>query len=84
MNELFAGFEEVMVYIDDLLLTTKGIYEEHLEQLDKVLKKSEEVRLKVNMNKSFFAQQELEYLGYWITQSDIMSLAKKVSAIQEI
>eukprot|EP00957_Ditylum_brightwellii_P068478 5198846-Ditylum_brightwellii.AAC.1 len=36
------------------------------------------------MNKSFFAQQELEYLGYWITQHGIMPLAKKVTAIQEI
>eukprot|EP00957_Ditylum_brightwellii_P130345 9943057-Ditylum_brightwellii.AAC.1 len=36
------------------------------------------------MNKLFFAQQELEYLGYRITQSSIMLLAKKVAAIQEI
>ena len=36
------------------------------------------------MNKSFFAQEELEYLGYWITQLGIMPLAKKVAAIQEI
>ena len=36
------------------------------------------------MNKSFFAQQELEYVGYWITQNSIMTLAKKVAAIQNI
>eukprot|EP00957_Ditylum_brightwellii_P148761 11325725-Ditylum_brightwellii.AAC.1 len=36
------------------------------------------------MNKSFFAQQELGYLGYWITQNGIMPLAEKVAAIQEI
>ena len=60
MNELFAGFEEVMAYIDDLLLIRKGTYEEHLEKLDKVLNKLEKAGLKVNMNKSFFAQQELE------------------------
>jgi hypothetical protein len=59
MNELFAGFEEVMAYIDDLLLITKGTYEEYLEKLDRVLKKLEKAGLKVNMNKSFFAQQEL-------------------------
>eukprot|EP00957_Ditylum_brightwellii_P207038 15351189-Ditylum_brightwellii.AAC.1 len=75
MNELFVGFEEVMDYIDDLLLITKGTYEEHLEELDRVLKKLEKAGLKVNMNKSFFAQQELYYLGYWITQ---MPLAKKM------
>eukprot|EP00957_Ditylum_brightwellii_P103807 7907662-Ditylum_brightwellii.AAC.1 len=26
------------------------------------------------MNESFFAQQELEYLGYWIAQNGIMTL----------
>eukprot|EP00957_Ditylum_brightwellii_P200355 15274459-Ditylum_brightwellii.AAC.1 len=83
MNELFAGFEEVMTYIDDVLLITKGTYEEHLGKLDKVLKKVEKAGLKVSMNKSFFAQQELEYLGYWITQLSIMPLAKKVTAIQK-
>eukprot|EP00957_Ditylum_brightwellii_P115617 8819256-Ditylum_brightwellii.AAC.1 len=84
MNELFAGFEEVTACIDDLLLVTKGSYEEHLEKLDRDLKKLEKVGLKVNMNKSFFAKQELEYLGYLITQLGIMPLAKKVAAIQKI
>eukprot|EP00957_Ditylum_brightwellii_P059742 4535551-Ditylum_brightwellii.AAC.1 len=62
MNKTFAGFEEVMAYINDLLSITKGTYEEHLEKLDKALKKLEKAGLKVNMNKSFFPQQELEYL----------------------
>ena len=84
MNELFAGFEGAMAYIADLLVITKGTYEEHLEKLDRVLKKLKKTGLKVNMNKSFFAQQELEYVGYWITQNGIMTLAKKVAAIQKI
>eukprot|EP00957_Ditylum_brightwellii_P102400 7805703-Ditylum_brightwellii.AAC.1 len=84
MNELFARFENIMAYIDDLLSIIKETYEEHPEKLNKVLKKLEKAGLKVNINKSFFAQQELEYLGYWITQSSIMPLAKKLAAIQEI
>eukprot|EP00957_Ditylum_brightwellii_P027665 2091074-Ditylum_brightwellii.AAC.1 len=59
MNELFAGLEEVMAYIGDLLLVTKGTYEKHLEKLDRLLNKLEKFGLKDNMNKSFFAQQEL-------------------------
>eukprot|EP00957_Ditylum_brightwellii_P025294 1913920-Ditylum_brightwellii.AAC.1 len=58
MNELFAVFEEVMAYIDDLLLIAKGMYEEHLEKINKVLKKLEKAGLKVNVIKSFFVQQE--------------------------
>eukprot|EP00957_Ditylum_brightwellii_P040838 3091179-Ditylum_brightwellii.AAC.1 len=59
MNKLFAGFKEVKAYIDDILLITKGTYEDHLEKLDKVLNKLEKAGLRVNMNKSFIAQQEL-------------------------
>ena len=84
MNELFAGFEEVKAYIDDLLLITKGSWEDYLEKLEKVLVKLEKAGLKVNMGKSFFGQHELEYLGYWITRKGIMPLPNKVSAIHEI
>ena len=38
MSELFIGFENVRVYIDDLLIISKGSFEEHLEQLKQVLK----------------------------------------------
>ena len=41
MNELFAGFNYVRAYIDDLLIITKGSFEEHLKQLDTVLEKFE-------------------------------------------
>ena len=40
--------------------------------------------LKVNAKKSFFAQSELEYLGYWITRSGIHPLTDKVKAIMNI
>ena len=38
--------------------------------------------LKVNATKSFFAQHELEYLSYWITQEGIQPIPKKIEAIQ--
>ena len=43
-----------------------------------------EAGLKVNANKSFFCQTQLEYLGYWITREGIQPLLKKVKAIQQI
>ena len=67
MNKLFAGLEYVRAYIDDLLVISKGSFEDHLEKLDQVLNKLKASRLQINASKSFFAQEELEYLGYWIT-----------------
>ena len=84
MNELFAGFEYVRAYIDDLLCISNGTYEDHLIKLDKILDKLKKAGFKVNANKSFFCQKELEYLGFKITREGIMPLPDKVQAIKNI
>ena len=84
MSEIMADFEFVRAYIDDLLVVTKGSYEDHLEKLDAVLARLKSVGLKVNARKSFFAKQELEYLGHWITRLGIEPHANKVAAILQI
>ena len=84
MSNLFAGFNYVREYIDDLLVTTSGSLEDHLEKLGTVLKKLKNAGLKVNANKSFFGEDSLEYLGYSITRNGIQPLPKKLQAIQNI
>ena len=81
MKELFAGFEYVRAYINDLLIITKGSFKDHLNHLDTVLEKLETAGLKINATKLCFAAHELEYLGYWISQDSIQPLAAKVEAI---
>ena len=71
MSTLFADLEYVRTYIDDLLVITKGDLNDHLEKLDVVLNKLKRAGLKINANKSFFCQHELEYLGYWLTRDSI-------------
>jgi hypothetical protein len=84
MAELFDGFENVRAYIDDLLVLTKGDYDDHLEKLERVFQRLQEAGLKVNSKKSFFARSELEYLGYWITREGIKPQTKKIEAIMRI
>eukprot|EP00957_Ditylum_brightwellii_P015544 1172058-Ditylum_brightwellii.AAC.1 len=72
MNELFADLEAVKAYIGDLLIITKGSWQDHLDKFEIVLQRLQEAGLKVNMGKPFFGQNELEYLGYWITREGIM------------
>ena len=81
INKLFAGFEYVQAYIDDLLIVTKGSFEDNLWDLDIVLEKLEMVGLKINAKKSNFAIHKLEYSGYWISQDSIQPLASKIEAI---
>ena len=76
--------KDVQAYIDNVLLLTKGSWEEHLGCLDKVLTKLKNTRPKVNAKKSFFGRPELEYLGYWITREEVQPLPKKVDVMQQI
>jgi len=84
MSELFFDLEFVRCYIDDLLVITKGSYENHLAKLETVLTRLRLAGLKVNATKSFFARSELEYLGYWISRNGISPLPKKIQAIQTL
>ena len=58
------GLEFVRTYIDDVLCITASTFEDHLAKLDTVLERIQTAGLKINPRKSFFAQPELEYLGY--------------------
>ena len=84
MNELFEGLDYVRAYIDDLLVLSKGSFEDHLDKLDSVLYRLGQAGLKVNAKKSFFARSELEYLGYWITRDGIQPMKDKVQAIMNL
>ena len=84
MNELFAGFGYVRTYIDDLLAISNGTFDDHLDKLGTVLDKLQKSGFKVNAEKSFFAKDNLEYLGFKITRNGIMPLPDKVQAIQNI
>ena len=84
MNKLFTGLKYVRAYIDDLLIISKGSFEDHLEKLEQVLNNLKAAGLKINASKSYFAQEELEYLGYWITCEGILPVKKKIAAMLKI
>ena len=84
INELFNGLEYVRTYIDDLLIMSYKSFEDHINKLDKVLSKVNQKGFKVNTKKSFFARNELEYLGFRTTRQGIMPLPQKVEAIKNI
>ena len=68
MIELFNGLEYIRTYIDDLLIISNISFDDHIKKLDKVLSKLNQNGFKVSAEKSFFARNELEYLGFRITR----------------
>jgi Reverse transcriptase (RNA-dependent DNA polymerase) len=78
MSCLMGDLEYVRAYIDDLLTITKGTYLEHLQKLATVLTRLQQAGLKLNVNKLWFAQEELAYLHYWITKTKSNQLKKRL------
>jgi hypothetical protein len=84
MSLLMDGLEFCRTYLDDLLVTTKLDFKDHLKCVGLVLDRIQKAGLKINAEKSFFAMPHLEYLGYWITRTGIQPIPKKVDAIQAL
>ena len=84
MNELCNSLEYIRTYIDDLLIISNKSFKDHINKLDEVLRKLNQKGFKVNAEESFFARNELEYLGSRITRQGIMPLPDKVEAIKNI
>ena len=81
MMDQLGDLEYARAYIDDILVTTSGTFEEHMEKLSKVLWRLSEAGFRVNAPKCLFATVKLEYLGYWLTRNGIQPQPKKVEVI---
>ncbi len=66
-----AGLEFVCTYVDELLITSNSIFEDHLHQLEIVLKRLRRAGLKINAENSSFFAPEIEYLGYILAKEGI-------------
>ncbi|GBG69725.1 hypothetical protein CBR_g4555 [Chara braunii] len=73
----------VLIYLDDILVYSRTL-DEHLEHLRAVLERLRIAKYKANRDKCEFPQQELEYLGHYITPQGIRPLADKVQAWSDL
>jgi putative transposase len=81
INDLLGDLEFVQVYLDDILITSSESFHDHLAKLNVVFKRLENANFCANLKKCFFAQDELKYLGYWLTHRGLQPQPKKVEAI---
>ena len=84
MSSLMQDLEYVRTYLDDLLVISNGSFEEHLQQLGKVLQRLRRAGLKINAEKSSFFAPEIEYLGYLLTKDGIKPVQKKIQAVLDL
>jgi hypothetical protein len=71
-------------YLEDLLILTNISFKDHLLKLEIVLARISTDGMRVNISKSKFFVEQIEYLGYWITRQGIQAICNKVQAILNI
>jgi hypothetical protein len=78
MSKLVQDMEYVKIYFDDLLILTNNSFKDHLLKLEMVLAKLSTAGMRVNVSKSKFFAQQIQYLGYSITRQGIQPIRNKV------
>ena len=62
MSRLFHDLSHIKVYMDDLLVFTRGSYDEHLRQVDQALQRLGKKNLAVNAMKSFWGVDDVDLI----------------------
>lgn len=84
MDEIFREYLDkfVIIYIDDILIYSKSM-KEHLEHVRLVAAKLRDYGIQINMNKSRFAVDHVNYCGYVVKEGKISIDPLKIHAVKE-
>ena len=80
MDTILQGIPHVVCYIDDILVTGES-EEEHLRNLEEVLKRLRQHGIRIKRSKCAFLQESVEYLGHEVDAKGIHTTTQKVEAI---
>jgi hypothetical protein len=78
MSKLVQDMDYAKTYLDDLLILTNSSFKDHLLKLEMVLARLSTAVMRVNISKSKFFAEQIEYLGYCITRQGIQPIRNKV------
>jgi hypothetical protein len=73
---------ECSIYIDDIIVFS-GTPDEHARRLENVLQRFERANLQLHPGKCVFAQPQVQYLGFVLSQEGITPSPKKVKAVRQ-
>lgn len=83
MEQLLGDMEGVSVFLDDIKITAADDVT-HMQRIEEVLRRLEKHNMRINIKKSEFMQNQIEYCGYVIDQSGIRPMESKINAIHNI
>ena len=83
MELIFRGlqWQTLLIYLDDIIILSSDM-DEHFQHIDEVLKRLQQVGLKLKPSKCEFIKEEILYLGHVVTKSGIKPNPKIVEAVK--
>ena len=83
MEDILINIPNVFIFIDDILIVTKGTKEEHEEKVREVIRKLDSRMLQLKEEKCNIAKNEKDWLGFRVSEKGIKPLNEKVQGIPE-
>ena len=80
MDTVLQGIDKTICYIDDILVTG-STQEEHLKNIEEVLRRLQKYGIRAKRAKCVFMSDKVDYLGHRIDADGLHTLASKVDAI---
>lgn len=85
VTRLLKGLEGfALAYIDDILIFSCGDINDHINKVEQVLNRLKEHKLKLKLEKCYWAQTSVQYLGFIITRDGIKPVDDKIKAIRSL
>ena len=75
-------FENVVCYLDDIVIFSDNV-DQHVETIDRVLSKLEEVGLKLNVDKCKFFKSKILFLGHKVSERGLEADDEKLKAVRD-
>ncbi|OWY92965.1 Retrovirus Polyprotein [Phytophthora megakarya] len=85
MNSVLRGltWTTCLVYLDDIVIYTRGGIERHILELACVLEGLSSAGLTLKLKKCVFATETMEYLGHELSKEGVRPLDRLVNAVRE-
>ena len=84
LDNLLGDIEGIKTYIGDIIVLSKDIFENHIDQLIIILRRLRAAGLKVNAHRCSFGLNDIPYLCYVIKREGIKTDPNKVQGIMDI
>ena len=83
MNKVLNGLNFTLAYLDDIIIFSETA-EQHLKQIQIVLNRLRQAKLKLKKSKCALFKKELHYLGHLLTTDGVKPQVEKIKAISEM